>query len=189
MTDIGDRKAAARKQGFEQRALAHAQGGDAAANLLLLEHVLSFEPVVVSAYMPMRTEIDPLVAMAELHARGVRICVPIIEGKDLPLSFREWTPTVELEVGPFGAAVPVTGETLEPEVVVTPLVAFDRRGYRLGYGGGFYDRTFERLHAAGGGVGIGFAYSGQEIDEVPTEATDIRLHSIVTESAVLLVDV
>lgn len=186
MTDIGDRKAATRKRGFEQRAEAHARGGDTEANALLLEHVLSFDPEIVSAYMPMRTEIDPLPTMTELHARGVRICVPMIEGRDLPLSFREWTPSITLEDGPFGAKVPATGETLEPEVVITPLVAFDARGYRLGYGGGFYDRTFEGLRDEV--LSVGFAYAGQQLDEVPTEPTDVRLYSVVTERHVFRFD-
>lgn len=184
MTDIGDRKAAARKRGFEQRADAHARGGDDRANALLVEHLLSFEPAVVSAYMPMRTEISPLPAMAELHASDIRVCLPIIEGKGVPLSFREWTPTCELADGPFGAQVPVAGDALDPNLVVTPMVAFDDRGYRLGYGGGFYDRTFERLHAMSKGIGVGFAYSGQELDEIPIEPTDVKLHSLVTEVCV-----
>lgn len=186
MTDIGDHKTAARKRGYEQRAEAHARGGDAEANTLLVDHLVSFEPNVVSAYMPMRTEISPLPAMVELHVRGIRVCVPIIEGKGVPLSFREWTPTCDLVDGPFGARVPAEGETLVPDVVVTPMVAFDRRGHRLGYGGGFYDRTFERLHAMGNGIGVGFAYSGQQLDEVPTEPTDVKLHSLVTEHTVHL---
>ncbi|MGI9616782.1 MAG: 5-formyltetrahydrofolate cyclo-ligase [Acidimicrobiales bacterium] len=185
MTDIGDRKAVARNRGFELRAEAHARGGDAAANELLVGHLVSFQPSIVSAYMPMRTEISPLPAMAELHARQVRVCVPIIEGKGVPLSFREWTPATELMDGPFGAQVPATGETLEPDVVVTPMVAFDRRGYRLGYGGGFYDRTFERLHAMEKGTGVGFAYAAQEFDEIPTEPTDVILHSLVTERTII----
>ena len=87
--------------------------------------------------------------------------------------------------GPFGARVPAEAEEVVPEVLIVPLVAFDARGYRLGYGGGFYDRTLEGLRAARKTVAIGYAFSAQAMDEVPLEPTDQRLDAMVTEAGVI----
>ncbi len=86
--------------------------------------------------------------------------------------------------GEFGALIPAVGDWIIPQVVIVPLVGFDARGYRLGYGGGFYDRTLEGLRATGPVVAIGFAFAAQEMAEVPIEATDQRLDMIVTEQGV-----
>jgi 5-formyltetrahydrofolate cyclo-ligase len=86
--------------------------------------------------------------------------------------------------GPFGAKIPEAGADVIPEVLIVPLVAFDARGFRLGYGGGFYDRTLEGLRARGPVVAVGFAYGAQEAEALPLEPTDQRLDAIVTEAGV-----
>jgi 5-formyltetrahydrofolate cyclo-ligase len=86
--------------------------------------------------------------------------------------------------GEFGALIPADGAWLQPEVLIVPLVGFDARGYRLGYGGGFYDRTLEALRARGPVLAVGFAFAGQEMPSVPIEPTDQKLDVIVTESGV-----
>ena len=129
--------------------------------------------------MPIRTEIDPVPVMAGWAAP---VGVPVIAGKGRPLAFHRWAPGCAMVEGAFGALVPAEAEVLEPEVLIVPLLAFDARGYRLGYGGGFYDRTLERLRAARDTVAIGFAYGAQEVDTVPTEPTDQRLDAVVTEA-------
>ena len=86
--------------------------------------------------------------------------------------------------GAFGAAIPDTSKTLEPDILIVPLAAFDAKGFRLGYGGGFYDRTLERLRAMQPITAIGFAYDLQECAEVPTEPTDQPLDLIVTETGI-----
>ena len=86
--------------------------------------------------------------------------------------------------GDFGALIPVEGAWVEPQVLIVPLVGFDARGYRLGYGGGFYDRTLEGLRARGEVLAVGFAFAAQEMAEVPIEPTDQRLDVMVTETAV-----
>ncbi len=83
--------------------------------------------------------------------------------------------------GPFGAAVPASSEEVEPQVLIVPLVAFDSRGRRLGYGGGFYDRTLERLRSARPTWAVGFAYAAQESESLPEESTDQPLDAVVTE--------
>lgn len=173
-------KAAARKAAFAARKAAFAAGQGQAAELLA-DVLAAYRGRVLAGYMPMRTEIDPLPAMA---AHDGPVCVPVIMGKGMPLRFREWTPGCALVEGEFGARVPVEGPWLEPEVVIVPLVGFDARGYRLGYGGGFYDRTLEGLRARQGVVAIGFAFAAQELAEVPIEPTDQRLDMIVTEVGV-----
>ena len=88
--------------------------------------------------------------------------------------------------GPFGAKVPVGGEWLEPEILIVPLVAFDRSGARLGYGGGFYDRSLKMLRARRKTIAVGFAYAGQQADELPIEPTDQPLDAIVTQSETMI---
>ena len=111
--------------------------------------------------------------------------VPVIEAKGSPLAFHRWRPGCAMEPGLFGAAVPANGVEIIPQVVIVPLVAFDRKGGRLGYGGGFYDRTLEYLRMRGRVFAVGFAYAAQEAKELPLEPTDQPLDAIVTEQETL----
>ena len=167
-------KEAARKAAFAARKIAHDAGQGLAAEILadVLAHHATAR---LAGYMPMRTEIDPLPAMAR-HLGPVG--VPVIQGKAQPLRFRAWAPEAAMVAGEFGALIPETGPWITPEVLIVPLLSFDRRGYRLGYGGGFYDRTLEGLRAAGPVLAIGFAFAAQEVAEVPTEPTDQPLNLI-----------
>ena len=174
-------KAEMRKRAFVQRKAAFAAGAPQAAVALAAE-LAQFNGAVLAGYMPMRTEIDPLAAMAQ-HTGPV--CVPVITGAGQPLVFHRWTPQSVMVPGEFGALIPQVSEPLTPDVLIVPLLAFDRRGYRLGYGGGFYDRTLEALRARGRAVAIGFAFAAQEMDAVPTEPTDQPLDLLVTETEVL----
>lgn len=183
---IAKKKSDARKLAFAARKTAHDTGLDEAANRNLLGQLALYPYAqIISAYMPIRTEVSPLATMTILHGQEKRICVPVIQGDGQPLKFQEWTPDVEMVNGPFGAMVPATGAFLQPDVVITPLVAFDRKGYRLGYGGGFYDRSFEELTAVKTVAAVGFAYSAQELKSVPREATDHKLNAMVTEADTL----
>jgi len=174
---IADDKAAARVAGFAARRAAYAAGQEQAAELLA-DFLSDFKGKAVSGYMAMRTEIDPVAAMA-VHQGPV--CVPVIVGKGQPLRFREWTPGCAMRLGEFGAQIPADGAWIDPEVLIVPLLAFDARGYRLGYGGGFYDRTLQSLRARRQTFAVGFAFADQEIPAVPIEDTDQRLDAIVTE--------
>jgi 5-formyltetrahydrofolate cyclo-ligase len=172
-----DDKAAAREAAFATRKAAFAAGqGDAARHLIAA--VAPHRGKVLAGYMPMRTEIDPLPAMA-VHEGQVG--VPVIIGKAMPLQFRQWSPNAAMIEGAFKALIPATGDWVTPQILIVPLLAFDAGGYRLGYGGGFYDRTLEGLRANGPVVAIGYAFSAQEVPEVPIDATDQRLDMIVTE--------
>lgn len=183
MNTLADQKIAARKSAFARRKAAHGSIG-AGASALLSEVLAGHRGVPVSGYMPIRTEIDPLPAMAEAAAYGT-VGVPVIQGKGRPLLFSRWEPDAELKDGPFGALIPAVDDFFEPEIVIVPLVAFDVRGGRLGYGGGFYDRTLEMLRARRGTLAIGFAYAAQEARNLPLEPTDQCLDMIVTERDVL----
>lgn len=174
-------KAEARKTAFAARKQAFAAGqGQAAA--LLADLLADYGPKPLAGYMAMRTEIDPSVAMA---AHQGPVGVPVIMGAGQPLKFREWTPGCALIEGEFGAKIPAEGAWIEPEILIVPMVAWDRRGFRLGYGGGFYDRTLEGLRAKRPTIAIGFAFAAQELPEVPVEPVDQPLDALVTETGVI----
>lgn len=183
---VADAKAAARDAAFARRKTAHATVEPAPAQGLLAG-VLAAEPpgTVVALYDPIRTEIDPRPAAAGATGR-LRFAMPVIAGQGLPLIFREWWPGAAMEPGPFGVAVPAAGDMLVPEVLVVPMLAFDPRGFRLGYGGGFYDRTLADLRARAVRVrAIGFAYAAQRAAAVPVDATDEPLDAVATEAGML----
>lgn len=183
MNDLAAVKAAARRAAFERRKVAHgADTGGAAAHLSAV--LAGYRGVPLAGYMPIRTEIDPLPAMAEAAAHGP-VGVPVITGEGQPLRFSRWTPGCALKDGPFGARIPEVDDFLTPEILIVPLVAFDRQGGRLGYGGGFYDRTLEALRAVRATLAIGFAYGAQEAGPLPLEATDQPLDMIVTEQGII----
>ncbi|KAA2313644.1 5-formyltetrahydrofolate cyclo-ligase [Pseudooceanicola sediminis] len=180
---MAERKAAARKAAFAQRKAAHDGHGPGRAGVLS-SLLAGYRGVPLAGYMPIRSEIPPLAAMEEAAAHGP-VAVPVITGAGMPLKFARWEPGCAMRAGPFGAEIPVAEEWITPQILIVPLVAFDRRGYRLGYGGGFYDRTLEELRAAGSVLAVGFAYAAQEVDAVPIEATDQPLDLIVTEAGVV----
>lgn len=181
MTGLAAQKAQARKDAFARRKAAHRPGAHAG----YLSTVLAgYRGVPLAGYMAMRTEIDPTPAMEEAAAHG-DVAVPVIIGAGQALRFRKWTPDCTMIDGAFGAQVPAEGPWITPEIVIVPLVAFDRRGGRLGYGGGFYDRTLQALRAVRPTLAIGFAYTAQEDGALPLEATDQPLDLIVTEQGII----
>jgi 5-formyltetrahydrofolate cyclo-ligase len=178
---VTDAKAAARTAAFAARKAAFAAGQGQAAELLA-DYLAAFRGRTLSGYMPMRTEIDPLPAMA---AHQGPVGVPVIMGAGQALRFREWTPGCAMVEGAFKAHIPVDGAWVDPDVLIVPLLAFDARGYRLGYGGGFYDRTLQALRARHAVTAVGFAFAVQEVAEVPTDAFDQRLDVVVTEAGLV----
>lgn len=179
---MSDVKAEARRAAFDRRKAAF--GSHPAPAGVLSEVLAGHRGVPLAGYMPIRTEIDPLPAMAEAAAYGP-VGVPVIAGEGQPLDFSRWTPDGPLREGPFGAMVPEVDDFMTPQILIVPLVAFDRHGGRLGYGGGFYDRTLERLRAAGPVLAIGFAWAAQDAGALPQEPTDQPLDMVVTEAGVL----
>lgn len=179
-------KVALRRAAFSRRqALAHDEP-PAAAGARAAAHILAGIAIapgsIVSAYWPMGDEIDPRPLMERLNADGMAIGLPVVIAKGAPLLFRRWRPGTRLVPGGFKTEVPSPEEPeLTPSLLVVPLLAFDRQGYRLGYGGGFYDRTLAKLRAAGAVTAVGFAYAGQEVEAVPRAGYDQRLDWVATE--------
>ncbi len=181
--NLAEIKAAARKEAFSRRKPIF-DAANAAQAGYLSEVLAGYRGVPVSGFMPIRTEIDPRPAMAEASAHG-SVGVPVIQAADHPLKFARWTSEMAMVAGPFGAKVPAVLDYFEPEILIVPLLSFDRQGGRLGYGGGFYDRTLELLRKKRATMAVGFAFSGQEVDEVALEETDQPLDLIVTETGVI----
>jgi 5-formyltetrahydrofolate cyclo-ligase len=189
MSDIQELKALCRKAAFAARKDAHALGLDKEANAQLTSFLkMQADDLVIAAYMPIRTEVSPLPAMEKMAVRGRDICVPVVIGNGQPLEFHRWTPDCEMVEGAFGAMIPAVRDAMFPDVVITPLAAFDMNGYRLGYGGGFYDRSFAELSEKKHVQAIGFAYDAQEVMIVPREDTDFRLNAMITEKGILSFD-
>jgi len=184
MTDLAAVKTAARKAAFARRQTAFDTCDPAAGATRLAEVLAKHTGRPLAGYMPMRTEIDPLPAMAA-HSRTGPVGVPVIAARAAPLLFHRWTPDTPMQDGPFGARIPAKGSPMTPEILIVPLVAFDRNGNRLGYGGGFYDRTLEGLRAERPVLAIGFAWAAQEAADLPLESTDQPLDLIVTDRDVL----
>ena len=178
-----DEKAQMRKAAFARRKAAHARNmGNAAA--VLSSFLAGYRGVDLAGYMPIRTEINPLPAMEEAAAHG-RVGVPVILGEGQPLQFSEWSPEGEMKDGPFGAKIPFEDRFFDPGIVIVPLVAYDANGGRLGYGGGFYDRTLELLRSRRPTLAVGFAYADQFAERLPLQPTDQPLDLLITENEVL----
>jgi 5-formyltetrahydrofolate cyclo-ligase len=139
---------------------------------------------VVAGFWPLPREIDILPLLHSLVERGHPVALPVTVRRGGPLSFRLWRPGDVLIRERFGTMRPV-GEPAVPDYLLVPLLAFDRRGYRLGYGGGFYDRTLAGLPDA---MTVGCGFAAQELDEVPVGPYDIRLAAIATELGVILIN-
>ncbi|MEQ6247311.1 5-formyltetrahydrofolate cyclo-ligase [Sulfitobacter sp. HNIBRBA3233] len=180
---LAARKDAARKAAFARRKPLF-DNAPAAQSGYLSEVLAGYRGVPLSGYMPIRTEIDPRDAMAEAAARGP-VGVPVIVGAGQPLRFARWEPDMPMRDGPFGASIPQEPAYFEPEILIVPLLAFSRAGGRLGYGGGFYDRTLEGLRAKRATLAIGFAFAGQEDPSLPLEPLDQPMDLIVTEAGVI----
>ncbi|WP_417587898.1 5-formyltetrahydrofolate cyclo-ligase [Pararhodobacter oceanensis] len=177
--EIDGQKTAARKLAFAARKTAKSGARDAAAQAQLAAALAPYAQDALAGYMPIRTEVDPLPVM---EAHTGQVGVPVIIGAGQPLEFHRWSHGCALVDGPFGAQVPRDGEVITPRVVIVPLVGFDAQGYRLGYGGGFYDRTLALLRAAGPVLALGYAFDAQELSQVPIDQYDQRLDGIVTET-------
>ncbi|HUQ38456.1 MAG TPA: 5-formyltetrahydrofolate cyclo-ligase [Aestuariivirga sp.] len=137
---------------------------------------------VISAFHSFDTEISTFELFDKLVADGWITALPVVVAKNTPLVFRQWAPGDALVLGRWNIKVPPEeAPEVLPDVLLVPLLAFDRKGFRLGYGGGFYDRTLEKLRALKNVTAIGIAYAGQEVDAVPHEDFDQRLDWIMTE--------
>jgi 5-formyltetrahydrofolate cyclo-ligase len=140
----------------------------------------------VSAFAAIGEEIDPAPLMLRLRADGFRLCLPVMQGKGRPLLFRAWEPGEPMEERMWGIREPrSSAPEVAPDIVLAPLLAFDRAGYRLGYGAGFFDRTLAAVRSRKAIIAIGLAYDEQEVDAVPHLDYDQRLDWVLTPSGPL----
>ncbi len=175
---LGELKAEARRVALARRAAM-----DPSLGALLSDHVLREAPppagAVVAGFWPMGPEIDIRPLLHALHARGHAVALPVTPRRGEKLTFRRWTPGDAMARGPMGTSQPPPeAQALRPDWLLVPLLAFDGAGHRLGYGGGYYDRT---LAALPGATRIGCAYACQRLDEVPAGPEDVALHAVATE--------
>ncbi len=137
---------------------------------------------IVAVYHPMRSELDTAPLVEALIERGVGVGLPVVEKRKAPLVFRRYEPGDALEKGAYGEKVPAAAApAARPNIIVVPLLGFTRAGDRLGYGGGYYDRTLRSLRESEAVKAVGFAFAIQEVDALPVSPLDQRLDWIVTE--------
>lgn len=133
----------------------------------------------MAAYCAIGSELDPEPLVGALLVSGRSLCLPVVLERDAPMIFRRWSPGDPLKPDAAGCPAPLPlAAVVDPDLILTPLLAFDDFGGRLGQGGGFYDRTFA---VRPGVMRIGFGYSGQRVPRLPMESHDIRLHGVLTE--------
>ncbi len=184
---IDEKAAFRRRMGLLRRELASADApADAGRHAAdrFFAHLTLPEGAIVSAYWPMGDELDPRPLIHRIQEAGHTIGLPVVVAKGAPLIFRDWTPETRFIPGGFKTEVPEpTAPEVVPTILLVPLLAFDLKGYRLGYGGGFYDRTLVKLRASAKITAIGFAYEGQLVDDVPRAEYDQPLDAILTECA------
>ncbi len=135
---------------------------------------------VVAVYRAIGSELDAAPLAQALIAAGRSLCLPVVLERDAPMIFRRWSPGEPLELDLAGVPAPLPlAEAVVPDLILTPLLAFDDAGGRLGQGGGYYDRTFAALPDV---LRIGLAYAGQQVEQLTLERHDIRLHGVLTET-------
>ncbi len=145
--------------------------------------------LVISGYRPIQSEIDPTALMEKLKSRGAQLCLPVMTGENLPLEFRAWSPGEELTTGHFDVEEPLpTARPMQPDIILVPLLAFDKKGRRLGYGGGYYDRTLKAMRAVNSHVvAVGLGYAAQQIPKVPADSHDQQLDWVLTETGAICI--
>jgi 5-formyltetrahydrofolate cyclo-ligase len=147
--------------------------------------LLLAKSAIVAGYHPVRDEADPRGLMSALAAQGHALALPVIVAARAALIFRSWTEGEPLTSNAYGIAEPLpAAPEIVPDAVLVPLLAFDSDGHRLGYGGGYYDRTLDALRKTKRVLAIGVAYAGQEVAHLPRETHDRALNAIVTEDGV-----
>ena len=185
---IEDAKAVLRREALARRdALPRELRAAAAEAIAARPFPLAIEPgAVVSGFMPMKSEINPVPLMRKLADAGATLALPVVAGKGKPLIMRAWSLGEPLASGVWGIREPKPeAPEVFPDILIVPLLAFDRRGHRIGYGAGYFDMTIAALRARKPVVAAGIAFAAQEIAEVPTTPRDARLDLVLTEREVI----
>ncbi len=141
---------------------------------------------IVSGFMPLKSEINPLPLMRKLAGQGARLALPVVVGRGKPLLMREWVFGEPLVAGVWGIREPKPeAAVVDPDILLVPLLAFDRAGHRIGYGAGYYDLTLAQLRARKSVIAAGLAFAVQEVAAIPATPRDARLDLVLTEQEVL----
>jgi 5-formyltetrahydrofolate cyclo-ligase len=141
---------------------------------------------IISGFMPLKSEINPLPLLRKLAEAGARLALPAIAWRGKPLIMRAWEFGAPLDRGQWGIREPkADAPELEPDILLVPLLAFDRAGYRIGYGAGYYDMTIHRLRTLKPVTAVGIAFAAQEVPKIPTTPRDERLDLVLTEREVI----
>ncbi|MDG2244675.1 MAG: 5-formyltetrahydrofolate cyclo-ligase [Rhodospirillaceae bacterium] len=145
------------------------------------------ESLNIAGYVAIGDELDPFLALDALQSTGASIVLPVAGKAGDVLSFRAWKTGDALEKGRLSTYQPAAkSEVPDPDIVLVPLVAFDAFGYRLGFGGGYYDRTLPKLRSIKKIAAYGVAYDGQQVERIPREAFDAKLDGVITPSRIIL---
>lgn len=189
ISNIQAQKDLLRSQARARRAAVTPASGLEAAGQIAAHFQATFKlakGAIVAGYWPMDNEADVRPLLETLHGQGCRLCLPAVIEASKPLVFREWAPGEPLVGGAHGTRHPQeTAQSLIPQVVLAPLLAYDARGWRLGFGAGYYDRTLQNLRRSNEIIAVGVGYGCQEFPDIPHEETDQRLDAIVTEKGVI----
>ena len=188
-SSIVEQKKHQRVESFTIRNRCHSAEKEHAAGIKLYQFFSQFKPpLIISGYNPIKNEINPFEVLEKLEHDGFTICLPVVKARNAPLQFKSWTFGSELVKGDYHVGIPKTGKWVLPDIMIVPLLAFDKFGYRLGYGGGYYDRTFAVMNENRKRLKVGFAYSEQELESVPRDEKDIPLDMIITQNEQILVN-
>jgi 5-formyltetrahydrofolate cyclo-ligase len=185
---LSELKSIVRKDALMRRdAMPAAERAKAAEEVTARPFPIAIAPgTIVSGFMPLKTEISPLPLMRRLADAGAQLALPVIDGRCKPLILRAFAFGDALASGQWGIREPkADAPDVEPDILLVPLLAFDRRGHRIGYGAGYYDMTIARLRGFKPVVAAGIAYACQEIGEVPVTPRDARLDLVLTEREII----
>ena len=186
--DLAAIKAELRREALARRdALPPAERVQAAEAIAARAFPLAIDAgTIVSGFMPMKSEINPLPLMRKLAAAGARLALPVVAGRGKPLIMRTWGIGEPLAAGVWGIREPPpSAAVVAPDILLVPLLAFDRAGHRIGYGAGYYDMTIAALRARQAVVAVGLAFAAQEIAAVPATPHDAPLDLVLTEREVI----
>jgi 5-formyltetrahydrofolate cyclo-ligase len=184
-TIISDQKTAFRTEALALRDALPAEVRAAAAEAIAARPLPMAVPegTIVSGFMPLKSEINPLPLMRKLAEAGARLALPCIAGRGKPLIMRAYAFGDEFARGQWGIREPLpTAAEVDPDILIVPLAAFDKSGNRIGYGAGYYDMTINALRAKKPITAIGIAFAAQQFAAVPATERDERLDLVLTEN-------
>ena len=185
---LSDKKAELRREAIAQRDALPADARQAAAEAIAARKFpQAIAPgMIVSGFMPLKSEINPLPLMRKLAGQGARLALPVVTGRGKSLVMREWVFGEPLIAGVWGTREPKPeAAEVDPDILLVPLLAFDRTGHRIGYGAGYYDLTLAQLRARKPIIAVGLAFAAQEVAAIPATPRDARLDLVLTEREVL----